>query len=231
MSAKRDWLPQNHEALYDQANQTVNYLSVTANRDRMGFAVDTAIGKWFDTEFISKHNAFKAAFADWQNPAERTPTKTVKLAEAEEAFKMVYRKLYNGFLKESPLVTDDDLISMGLPKRNTSRTPAKVADVSPDSDVDTSVPGRLAFSFYQKGGRHKKGKPEDQHGVEIACVISDTKPEKWEDLTISKFATRSPYIMSFENNQRGQTLYYAMRWENTRGEKGPWSDIAGIIIP
>ena len=221
----------NHEALYDQANQTVRYLTATANRDRMGFAAGSAPGQWFDTEFVPKHEAFKAAFADWQNPAERTPTKTVKLAEAEEAFKTVYRKLYNGFLKESPLVTDDDLVAMGLPKRNTTRTPAKVADTSPDSDIDTSVPGQVGFNFYQRGGAHRRGKPEDQHGAEIAYVISDTKPARWDDLTVSKFATRSPYTVRFENDLRGKTLYYALRWENTRGEKGPWSEIMSVIIP
>jgi hypothetical protein len=35
----------------------------------------------------------------------------------------------------------------------------------------------------------------------------------------------------FENDQRGKTVYFALRWENTRGEKGPWSAIQIAIIP
>jgi hypothetical protein len=31
--------------------------------------------------------------------------------------------------------------------------------------------------------------------------------------------------------QRGKTVYFALRWENTRGEKGPWSEIMSAIIP
>ena len=30
---------------------------------------------------------------------------------------------------------------------------------------------------------------------------------------------RTPLTLSFENDQCGQTLYYALRWEDTRGEK------------
>jgi hypothetical protein len=41
-SKHQDWLPFNHEALYDQATQTFNYLTARANRERMGFATGTA---------------------------------------------------------------------------------------------------------------------------------------------------------------------------------------------
>jgi hypothetical protein len=43
--------------------------------------------------------------------------------------------------------------------------------------------------------------------------------------------TRTPYTFPFEYDQRGQTVYFALRWENTRGEKGPWSEIHSTIIP
>ncbi|MDR2362267.1 MAG: hypothetical protein LBD91_06005 [Prevotellaceae bacterium] len=29
----------------------------------------------------------------------------------------------------------------------------------------------------------------------------------------------------------GKTVYFALRWENTRGEKGPWSDIMSATVP
>jgi hypothetical protein len=231
MSTEKDWLPRNHEALYNQANQTWGYFTGGANRDRMGFAPQTPLGQWFDTECDPKYNDFISAFTNWQNPADRTPTKIIKLTEAEKGFKPAYRKLYTGFLKESPLVSDDDLFSMGLPKRNTSRKPSPIASKAPNVDVDSSVSAHLTFHFYEKEGNHKRAKPEGQHGAEIAWLISDVPPTKWEELVSSNFDTRSPFTLSFENDQRGKSLYYALRWENTRGEKGPWSEIAYAIIP
>jgi hypothetical protein len=30
---------------------------------------------------------------------------------------------------------------------------------------------------------------------------------------------------------RGKRIYFRARWENNRGEKGPWSEIGESIIP
>jgi hypothetical protein len=67
--------------------------------------------------------------------------------------------------------------------------------------------------------------------VEIGWTQSDTPITRWDELTHSNVDTNSPFTLSFENDQRGKTVYFALRWENTRGEKGPWSGIASAIIP
>jgi hypothetical protein len=36
----------------------------------------------------------------------------------------------------------------------------------------------------------------------------------------------TPYLMVHEGADVGKTAYYALRWENTRGESGPWSNVA-----
>jgi hypothetical protein len=232
MSTEKDWLKHNHEALYDQATQTFNYLTARANRERMGFATGTALGDWLDNEFTPKLEAFEAAFADWKDPAERTQTKTIKLAEAEDAFKPVYRRLYTGFLRESPLVTDDDLNSMGLPKRSSGRTPAPVPTEHPDADVDTSQLRRVTIHFYENKSAHKKAKPAGVHGAEIRWNVFDAQQEVYlDDLTNSSFDTNSPFTLEFTDRQRGKVLYFALRWENTRGEKGPFGPILNAIIP
>ncbi|MDR2692356.1 MAG: hypothetical protein LBB73_08750, partial [Dysgonamonadaceae bacterium] len=90
---------------------------------------------------------------------------------------------------------------------------------------------RLTFRFYEKEGDHKRAKPEGQHGAEIAWIISDEAPAKWIELANSSFDTRSPFTLKFENDRRGKSVFFALRWENTRGEKGPWSPITQAIIP
>ncbi|MDR0692090.1 MAG: hypothetical protein LBF69_03525 [Prevotellaceae bacterium] len=66
MKTSVDWLHQNHEALWDQANQTHHYLLDPMNRDRMGFSPMTPQGLWLDTGFEPKFQAFTAAFDDWK---------------------------------------------------------------------------------------------------------------------------------------------------------------------
>jgi hypothetical protein len=69
------------------------------------------------------------------------------------------------------------------------------------------------------------------HGAEIAWAILDTPPVNWDALTHSSFDTHTPFRLTFGGDQRGKTLYFALRWENTTGEKGPWNEIQNAIIP
>lgn len=227
MGSSIDWLPRNHEKLYNQANATVNYLTADV-LERIGFAGTTYV--WYNTEFIPKHGIFNAAFEDWQNPALRTPAKTTALVSSERAFVPLYRSLY-GFLKGNPLVTDEDLVTMGLPKRPSGgkTPPAPPTDVI-DATTDTSRPGILGINFRSK---NEKGiaKPKNVRGAEIVHAILDTPPTDWSQLIHSTFDTRTPSQLVFSGEQRGKTVYFALRWENNVGEKGPWSEIYSAIIP
>jgi hypothetical protein len=226
-----DWLPKNHEALYDQANQTRNFLLNPPNRDRMGFASTTLQGEWLDTVFEPTFQTYDRAFSDWKNPAERTPVRTTLLEKAEKTFKVTFRELYTGFLKNSPLVGDDDLKEMGLPKRHSGGDkPAPVPATYVEATVTPVGPAVFDIHFRDKDS-DRKAKPAGVHGAEVVWAILDTPPANWEELTHSSFDTHTPLRMTFENDQRGKTVYFALRWENTRGEKGPWNEIQSVIIP
>jgi hypothetical protein len=43
--------------------------------------------------------------------------------------------------------------------------------------------------------------------------------------------THTPFTLEFDENERGKTIYFCLCGENTRGEKGPWSEIQNAIIP
>jgi hypothetical protein len=47
----------------------------------------------------------------------------------------------------------------------------------------------------------------------------------------SAFDTRTPFTLEFEGHERGKTVYFCLCWENTRGEKGHWSEIQSAVIP
>ncbi|MDR1666081.1 MAG: hypothetical protein LBS03_00065, partial [Bacteroidales bacterium] len=153
------------------------------------------------------------------------------LNDAEAAFKPLYRQLYNGFLRENPLVTDADLIAMGLPARGSGgRTPAPDPTTAPFGEVKTPSPGVVDIHFRDAGSESRK-KPAGVHGAEIRWTVSDTPVTDWTQLVNSSFDTNSPLRLSFAGADRGHRLYFALRWENTRGVKGPWSEIQETIIP
>jgi hypothetical protein len=46
-----------------------------------------------------------------------------------------------------------------------------------------------------------------------------------------EIATRSPHTVGYTSADRAKMVWYASRWINTRGEKGPWSEIVSAIVP
>jgi hypothetical protein len=148
-----------------------------------------------------------------------------RLLEAEA------RQSVKEFLAHNRAVSNPDRVMLGIPIYKTTRVPSAVAVEAPLARVDTSMLGHVNIFFRGSEGKHRRAKPPGQHCVEAGWVIADAPPASWEELLHSAVTTRSPLTLSFEYHERGKTVYFALRWENTRGEKGPWSEIRGAIIP
>jgi hypothetical protein len=199
----------------------------TADENRAKWGLDSV---WMDGELLPEKVKWEDAWSAYVNPAARTPAITFAKTGERKVYEKLVRKLVKN-LQSNVNVTPDDLRGMGIVVPSSTRTPAPIATESPDTDVDTSVIAHLIIHFFRKGGKHRKGKPEGQRGVEIRWIVSDVPPARWDDLIHSGFDTNSPYTLEFENDFRGKTVYFALRWENTRGDKGPWSEIESAIIP
>jgi hypothetical protein len=166
-----------------------------------------------------------------EEPATRTKPAVQAKNTARKTLETNIQQDVKEFLMFNRLVTNEDRDNLGIPIHKTTKTPSPVADEAPDADVDTSVIGHVGIHFFRKGSRHRKGKLPGQHCVEVAWLVSDVRPTRWDELIHSSVDTNSPFVLVFENDQRGKTVYFALRWENTRGEKGPWSEIYSAIIP
>jgi hypothetical protein len=182
-------------------------------------------------KLVMRRDDLVQKFEAAENPSTRTPLAIQARNSARKTLEKMLRSVVKEFLTFNRAVTDEDRIGLGLRIYKSTRTPSSVADESPDIDVDTSTPGRVGIHFFEKSSRHKKAKPAGQAAVEVAWIISDTLPTRWDQLLHSDINTNSPYILSFENDRRGKTVYFALRWVNTRGEKGPWTKIESAIIP
>jgi hypothetical protein len=228
MPLNKDWLPQNHRALKIQASQTYKYLNVTANQTRMG--ITGAALDFFTNEFTPKFNDFTTAFEAWQVPAQRTPIVTDSLYHAKNIFKPAYRQMYMAYLKNNPLVTDTDLDAMGLPKRISRRIPVPIPESPPAIKITLDVIRCITIHFFN-AETMRKAKPKGAHGAEITWIISAVPITDLNELIHSSFSTRSPFTLEFKNTDRGKYCYFALRWENTRGQKGLFSEIESTIIP
>ncbi|MDR0568580.1 MAG: hypothetical protein LBG87_05175 [Spirochaetaceae bacterium] len=84
---------------------------------------------------------------------------------------------------------------------------------------------------YREAGGVLDDMPKDAAGVMLAYEIRDPPPESPELLLHSVFTRNAPYCFEFAEEERGRTLYVALRWQTRAGARGPWSEILRAVIP
>jgi hypothetical protein len=133
-------------------------------------------------------------------------------------------------LQTNPLVTDTQRKQLKINVRTTTRTPVSVPTTSPTPSVDGSQRLRQIISYTDSGSGSKR-KPAGVAYCEIWAKVGGPAPTDESQLTYLGNATRSPQIEEFTTAQAGLTVWYWLRWVNTRGEFGPWSVQVSATIP
>ncbi len=133
-------------------------------------------------------------------------------------------------LQASPKVTDTQRKQMKIHVRSTSRSRVTVPTTSPTPSVDGSQRLRHIISYLDSGSGGRK-KPAGVVYCEIWAKIGGPAPTGENDLVYLGNATKSPQMEEFTVAQAGLTVYYWLRWVNSRGEFGPWSVQVAATIP
>ena len=182
---------------------------------------------WIASALTPARTRWNAAWAAYENPVTRTilitATKQNARAEYEKPLKTLVANL-----KANTRLTDDDRRAAGIHIRDTRPTPMPVPTTFPVLAIDTSTSRRLTINF-RNSETNSKAKPKGVQGAEFKWIIADEKPTV-EQLTNSTFDTRTPCTLVFNDQQRAKTVWICARWQNTRGEKGPWGDMESAII-
>jgi hypothetical protein len=181
-------------------------------------------------ELEVQRERFVAAFETAGMPSTRTKAAVQEKNDARAALQDNVRQAIKEHLTFNSSVTDGDRDNLGLPVHKKTRTPSRVASTYPKLAVDSGTLRRLIIHFRDQGSL-SRAKPPGQHGVSIRWAISDTPVVNLDDLVNIEFDTRSPFTLVFDGNRRGKTVYLCSCWVNTRGERGPWSDLTSAVIP
>ncbi|MDR0412907.1 MAG: hypothetical protein LBH61_03785 [Dysgonamonadaceae bacterium] len=221
--SQTDYIPHKGVDFYLWANNFIVTLAKIVERVEFPYPVYQ--------QLVALTDDYKAKYTVAEAPETRTKAIVREKNEAAKMLEATLRQSIREYLTHNHLLTNADRDNLGLPVYKSSRTPSPIAEKSPDVELDTSIIGRVTFQFYDRNGWNRRKKPVGQHGAEIAWVLADAPPIRWEELIHRQTDTRSPITLVFENDRRGKAIYFAFRWVNTRGEKGPWSEIESAIIP
>ncbi len=139
-------------------------------------------------------------------------------------------------LQSSPQVDDPERRSMGLTVRDTVRTPSPLPVTRPRVRVETPARLRHVLHFADESSFTRSGKPPGVRGVQIWVKLVQPQnglaqpPAGPSELSFVAAATRTPYALDFGGGDANKVAHYMLRWENTRGETGPWSETASATI-
>ena len=173
-----------------------------------------------------------AQLATWNAvyPAsQNTNTRTKSIVENKDIAKenlmgtlrLVYADIPNSAL------TVEDRNTLNIAERSTSRTPASVPTTKPIGQIDTSMRLEHTISFTDQDG--SVAKADGVRGCQIWFKIGEPAIDPSE-LSYMTTDTASPFTYQYNGVNAGKAVYYWLRWENTRGETGPWSDVVMATI-
>jgi hypothetical protein len=183
---------------------------------------------------ISEENQTRLndSLTDWDliyPNSQNSNTRTKTIIQNKDIAKVNFINLLRVVYGDVPasVWTTEDRNTLNLAPPNTSRTPAPVPSTKPIGQVDTSKRLEHTISFTNEDGSHAK--PARVRGCQIWFKIGEPAIDPSE-LSFMVTDTASPYTHHFAGEHAGKNVYYWLRWENTRGETGPWSDVVMATI-
>ena len=208
--ANRDWLPNSNEAILRMANTWVSYL--TANVSRLLAPQDTI------NLLTMKKGEFDALLQT--PPAARTPAMNAQLKATKGELKAMMRDIRRRHFFMPPL-TESDIISLGLKMKDNTPTTIGVPVGLVTATVKYLHEGALELNI-----KHVEGTPSDSkanYGVKIRYAVFPLDTPSLIDvklLTESKFTRRKKITITFDKNDARKTVYFCLRYENSKGETG-----------
>jgi hypothetical protein len=150
------------------------------------------------------------------------------------------RTFVKAYLINNPKVSDIDKDSMGLPLYDKTKTPVPppenqveaditfpgihlvelqrirpVAGTAPDARSDYGV--RIYYGI--------TGQPSEKHPFRLDGPITDAM-----ELPYSIFTRRAKERFDF-NRESGRMVYFCLRYENSKGQAGPFGPVLSAVIP
>ena len=226
---KGDYVPRSDSKLYDWVKKILVYIFL--HHERWGLLEPPASLK----ELLEE---FEAALLKVLDPY-HSSMDVAKKNRLKEALTKAIRTYVQAFLARNPAVNIDDRTYMQLPVYDTTPTTVPAPDMQATADLSFPGPGLVEV----RSIRQSTEKPVSKagYGVRIHYGIlsnsQDTgkfrlaqRPKTGEDLPHSVFTRRQRHQFDFDG-ESGNEIFICLRYENSKGQVGPFGKIITAFIP
>jgi hypothetical protein len=222
MASNGYWLPSREQDLADLCQKWKAGLENQANTTAFGWKPAEV------ADALTKITAFLTARATYAE-VDSTANRMAK-DEAKDAARGEMRDFANSNIRYNKQMREEDKVVYGIHRPDRTSTPAGEPESYPEAEADTSVMRQVTINFWDSATK-KRGKPHGVHGAEIRWAFLDRVPSSVDELINSGFDTASPFTLKFDECQRGQRVYFCLRWETNTNLKGPFGEIYSAVIP
>lgn len=201
---------------------------ITANMVAWGFvAAELAL-------LTAAQSIWVAAWVLAKNKDNRTRAQINAKTAARKGYTGVLRPFIQDRIYRNSLMTDENRLECGIKPHDKKRTPITQPTGTPEIKV-LAGPGnavRVYFAPPKAGdGSKLRGKPKGVSGMVVAFQKGGTPPANPEVCTKFDILSRSPKHVTFSPDEVGQRVYLFGCWVNSKGDRGPWTDLQSFMVP
>ena len=131
-----------------------------------------------------------------------------------------------------PPLTNADLIGLGLKPKDTTPTSVTVPKVRASGKITLKGPGSLELHIAPETEITEDKRA--YYGCKVAYAVMDANepaPQSERELTESMFTRRKKEAFIFQPQDSTKKVYFSIRYENSKGQPGPWCPVFSAVIP
>jgi hypothetical protein len=217
-----DFIPPNDAEFHIFQKQFVN--TIAENPSKCGATAEDVTGlKGAQTAWDTAYPAHIKAQEDARTATQVKETVRGKL----ETFVRSAARKVNGTVG----VDNATRVSVGLPPRDETRGRVNPPTTRPIGRLEPARPHTLVLHFVDEQTPTRLAKPEGAQGCQVWSYVGESAPADATSYAFLALDTRTPYADEHTRSEAGKNAYYLLRWQNSKGETGPWSDVVTAKIP
>jgi hypothetical protein len=195
----------------------------------------------------AERTALNSAYADWHNAymptlVPHTPAATAARNAAYKSSKKVLARFIQVWLRGFPdVVTEEDLRNMGIPPIDPIHTPIPAPEVQVEADLVFPGIHLVELRKIRPVSGLDQPDPRSDYGVRIYYGLTGEADEVFpfrltgplktaKLLPYSVFTRRKKERFDFEG-ESGNTVCFCLRYENSKGQAGPFGPVLSAVIP
>jgi hypothetical protein len=232
MSKNTDWVPARRALQLAMAQNWISVLNRKAQKWNIPSDVEVALEGLME----KAQDALSEAMS-----SERTTVITVRCKAAFDTLIAKMRDIKKRYFLQPPLM-DEDLVSLELNPPDTTPTP--IPPPTAQAEADLTFPGIHLVELKKIRTAAGSGSAPDgksDYGVRIFWGLTGPAggedkfrvteaPVSGKDLPHSKFTRRHKELFDFDG-ESGNTVYFCLRYENPKGDAGPFGPMLKAVIP